>query len=76
MKQKLNLFLLVTGFFAASIQTAFAYVDPATGSYVLQMVLAGLLGLFVAIRAFWANITSKLRSLTGRKKTELVDEDD
>jgi hypothetical protein len=34
----------------------FAYVDPGTGSYLLQMALAGLLGAGYALRHFWSQI--------------------
>jgi hypothetical protein len=33
-----------------------AYVDPGTGSYILQMVIAGLLGSFFAIKLFGRRI--------------------
>ncbi len=32
------------------------YLDPGFGSMVLQLVLAGLLGVGVVIRVFWKNI--------------------
>jgi hypothetical protein len=33
-----------------------AYIDPGTGSYVLQMALAGLLGAGYTLRRFWGTI--------------------
>jgi hypothetical protein len=33
-----------------------AYLDPGTGSYILQMIVAGLLGAAFAVRMFWARI--------------------
>jgi len=33
-----------------------AYLDPGTGSLLIQLLLAGLLGIGVAIRIFWKNI--------------------
>jgi hypothetical protein len=38
----------------------FAYLDPGTGSYVLQLTLAGLLGAGYTLRRFWTRITSFL----------------
>ncbi|NOT24455.1 MAG: hypothetical protein HOP16_00010 [Acidobacteria bacterium] len=38
----------------------FAYIDPGTGSYVLQIAMAGLLGAGYAIRRFWASIVGRL----------------
>ncbi len=34
----------------------FAYLDPGTGSYLLQITLAGLLGAGYAVRHFWAGL--------------------
>ena len=33
-----------------------AYLDPGSGSFLLQMALAALLGLGVAVRASWGRI--------------------
>lgn len=33
-----------------------AYLDPGTGSYVLQLLIAGLLGAAFAVKLFWKNI--------------------
>lgn len=33
-----------------------AYLDPGSGSYLLQLLLAGLLGAGFAVRMFWGRI--------------------
>ena len=33
-----------------------AYLDPGSGSFIIQIAIAALLGLGVAIRASWSNI--------------------
>lgn len=35
---------------------AYAYLDPGTGSIMLQMILGGLAGLAVAVKLYWARI--------------------
>lgn len=45
------------------------YLDPGSGSLIIQIVLAALLGAGVAIRVFWKNIKS---FFTGKKNA--VDE--
>lgn len=32
------------------------YLDPGTGSFIIQMLLAGLLGIAVAVRIYWKKI--------------------
>jgi hypothetical protein len=34
----------------------FAYLDPGTGSYLLQLALAGALGASYAVKHFWSRI--------------------
>lgn len=46
--------------------TAQAYLDPASGSMVLQMILGGIAGLAVIIKLYWG----KLLGLFGVKKSE------
>jgi hypothetical protein len=45
--------LLIGALFPASAQ---AYIDPGTGSYVLQIVIAGLAAGAFAIKLFWRKI--------------------
>ncbi|MDE2667091.1 MAG: hypothetical protein OXI69_13160 [Acidobacteriota bacterium] len=39
----------------------YAYIDPGTGSYILQVVIAGLLGALVSLRIYWARIKAFLK---------------
>ena len=34
----------------------YAYIDPGTGSYIVQIVIAGLLGALVSLRIYWARV--------------------
>jgi hypothetical protein len=47
-------------------QILFAYVDPGTGSYLLQMALAGMLGAGYVIRRFWLQIKGLFARQDGR----------
>ncbi len=37
------------------------YIDPGTGSYVLQVVAAGVLGAMFALKMFWHRIAGFFR---------------
>lgn len=37
---------------------AHAYLDPGSGSFLLQILIASLLGVTFAIKTFWRNIKS------------------
>jgi len=43
------------------IGPAFAYMDPGTGSLLLQGLLGGIAGAAVFIRIYWHKLTSWLR---------------
>lgn len=47
----------------------YAYIDPGTGSYLVQVVIAGLLGVLVSLKIYWARIRTFLkgRSPFGRR---------
>ncbi|RPJ80265.1 MAG: hypothetical protein EHM13_12295 [Acidobacteria bacterium] len=38
-----------------------AYIDPGTGSMIIQVVLAALVGVAVSVRHYWSAITSWFR---------------
>jgi hypothetical protein len=40
----------------ASTHEAYAYIDPGTGSYVMQLIIAGLVGVGFAIKIYWGRI--------------------
>jgi hypothetical protein len=40
---------------------AHAYLDPGNGSMMVQLLLAGLAGVMVALRMFWRRILSFFR---------------
>ena len=45
---------------------AHAYLDPGTGSYLLQIVIASLFGILISIRMFWGRIKTFFAKLFSR----------
>ncbi|CAB1065081.1 hypothetical protein D1BOALGB6SA_9878 [Olavius sp. associated proteobacterium Delta 1] len=50
-----------------SNHSAHAYLDPGTGSYMLQMVLAALFGALFAVKLFWNKIKLFLKNLFSKQ---------
>ena len=50
------------------VGSADAYIDPGTGSYVLQLAIAFLVGLVFSVKVFWKKIIAFLRRTFDRKK--------
>ncbi len=46
----------------------YAYIDPGTGSYFIQLLIAAFVGISFAIRLFWTKIKSFLSFIFSRKK--------
>lgn len=51
------------------------YLDPGTGSYVLQVLIAALVGLAFIIKTYWARIKHGIQKLFHRETINLEDED-
>ena len=54
---------------------AYAYIDPGTGSYLFQLLIASLLGGTVAVRLFWRNIVSFFQKLKAGRRPGADDEE-
>jgi hypothetical protein len=58
-----------TIFLAASAVTpAYAYLDPGTGSMMLQLMLGGVAGLMVVGKLYLRRAQDFFRSISGREK--------
>jgi|GEM_PF-608766 len=50
----------------ALTEPVYAYLDPGTGSIIMQIILGGIAGLAVAGKLFWASITDYFRNIFTR----------
>lgn len=53
----LNVFLIVIGW----VNSAWAYLDPGTGSMVLQLLLGGIAGAVVILKLYWRRFVGLFR---------------
>ena len=44
------------------------YLDPGSGSYILQVAMAGLLGGVFAVKSYWTSIKTNLRAKFDKRK--------
>ncbi len=49
-----------------SPERSYAYIDPGTGSYFLQFLVAGLLALLYSLKVYW----KKIRDFFSRRTPE------
>ena len=68
--------LLVTGLILGCgvlAGSASAYIDPGTGSYVLQVAIAFLIGLAFSVKIFWKKISAFLKKTFSSKNGDHPD---
>ncbi len=51
-----------------------AYLDPGSGSFLLQLLIAALLGSLFLLKAYWGKIIAFFRRVTNRPNTDQDDE--
>jgi hypothetical protein len=52
-----------------------AYLDPGSGSYLLQLLIAGFLGGLFALRASWGRIKSYFQKRSSREEEPTSDDE-
>jgi hypothetical protein len=52
-----------------------AYLDPGSGSYLLQLLIAGLFGGLFVIRASWDKIKNLFRGRSSQEEEASTDEE-
>ena len=53
---------------------AYAYLDPGTGSFIIHVIVGGIVGVSYAIRVFWRNIKNAAYYVAGWRAQEQHDE--
>ena len=63
---RLSKYILIIYFF--SLTNAFAYLDPGTGSVILQAIIAAIAAASATVTFYWRKIKMKIKSLFTKKK--------
>ena len=64
MNMTLLLTILLSGLFYSS--SAYAYLDPGAGSFILQMLIAGIMGIILTIKLYWDRLIDFLKRCIGK----------
>lgn len=64
----MELILIVISFLSSIPVAAHAYLDPGTGSYLVQILLVGMISGAVMIKTFWRKMATAFSSLFSSKK--------
>ena len=66
-KQNKIMYIFIGLFLLVFPQTTYAYLDPGTGSYVVQVILAAMVGLAYTLKIYWTNIKTFFLNLFSKK---------
>lgn len=69
LRSALEFIVVLTAIVVASEQPAHAYLDPGSGSYALQIAIAGVMGALFSVKMFWSRIKE---SVSGRQNRDAV----
>ncbi len=64
----LSVFVLFLKFLFAP--SAHAYLDPGSGSFIIQMVVAGLMGFILMVKIYWGRIRTFFTNIFSRGENE------
>ena len=71
MKSKLIPFIAVLFIFHQFfISNAYAYIDPGTGSAIIQMLIGTAVGLGIALKVYWHRIRMRFSNLSEKSDKE------
>ena len=68
-----TLFVLAL-FYLIFPQKAYAYLDPGTGSYILQLIIAASLGAAFAIKVYWRKIKTFFANRSSKRPRDGEDD--
>ena len=60
--------LVIVAFLIAYPYDAFAYIDPGTGSFLIQILLGLVFGVSLGFKFIWRRVVNFFKSLSGAKK--------
>jgi hypothetical protein len=67
---------LLSGPLASPLQKPLAYLDPGSGSFILQILLASLLASLLFFRNFWSRLVGKFRKPGPSEDIDEQDDED
>lgn len=65
--------LVIVVIIALSSVCAYAYIDPGTGSYFFQILIASLLGAGYAIKIYWQKLKAFFMKIFMKNKKDSTD---
>ena len=68
--KNLYIYILALFFILGWTPDAQAYFDPGTGSMVLQLLMASVLGFLFTLKPYWGKFKGFIKNLVGKKSSD------
>ena len=69
-------YLVIAAMLIATVAPAHAYIDAGSGSYMIQMAMAGILAVVFTLKLYWQRLRAFLsRLFTGKNNAETHSEE-
>jgi len=72
MKHAFPAILLFVILLTVNVKPAHAYLDPASGSMILQVIVAAVAAVLITLKAFW----HRIRGMFGSSRSEPIETDE
>ena len=70
-KKSFRIFGVITSLsFGFLISDAYAYIDPGSGSMIIQMLIGALVGVGITMKIYWYKIKEKFLSIKSKEEKE------
>ena len=66
----MRLTLIIIVFYLCSIKNAFAYLDPGTGSIIIQAIIGFIAAVGGTVSLYWQKLKLLFRKIFKKKKSE------
>ena len=66
LRERAVFFITLFGLLFMAIPNAYAYLDPGTGSMIVQFIIAGSIGALFALKVFWKRIMAFFKKILGK----------
>ncbi|MFH1479554.1 MAG: hypothetical protein ABIG92_07300 [Candidatus Omnitrophota bacterium] len=63
-----KIFIIICIFYIVFPKASYAYIDPGSGSFVIQLVIGALCGLSFLVKVYWRKIISFFSNIFSRDK--------
>ena len=67
-KGEINMLIIIGSIMVFHIHWVMAYLDPGSGSYILQLVIAGFMGALFMLGVYWRKVKAFVKNVFNKEE--------